>query len=355
MKIAKENAEKSRERVEAWWNHEIIDRAVVNVTAPLKDADNEVIDEVEDVQRYFTDPEVVIPRTENRLANTYFGGEAFPVAPGVPTSFVAITASYLGCPVTFLNRSTVWCEPIIDDPNNLPDLSFNPDNKWWKASRHMMEAFVERADGYHVGIPDLNGPTELLARLRGTQKLALDFIDNPEYIKSAIDKITDAWYRYCEEAVKITRETGGYFYWMGIWSDRPSIDLQSDFSCMISPEQFREYFLPSIEKQTHMVERTIYHLDGPDAVRHLDALLELPDLDGIQWIPGAGAKPTVEWIPLLKRIQDGGKLVYVHCRPESIETLLDELRPEGLMMVTSCGSVEQAKNLLKNAEKWSAR
>jgi hypothetical protein len=31
-----------------------------------------------------------------------------------------------------------------------------------------------------------------------------------------------------------------------------------------------------------MVERTIYHLDGPDAIRHLDALLELPALDGIQ-------------------------------------------------------------------------
>ncbi|MBA7657747.1 hypothetical protein ES703_65689 [subsurface metagenome] len=35
MKIHKEDVEESRARVEAWWNHEVIDRAVVQVTAPL--------------------------------------------------------------------------------------------------------------------------------------------------------------------------------------------------------------------------------------------------------------------------------------------------------------------------------
>ena len=355
MKKFKEDAEKSRERVEAWWNHQIIDRVVIRVTAPIPSDEAPAPQDTDDLAKHFTDPDIVIPRMEYDLAHTYFGGEAFPVAAGVRTGFVAIMAAFLGCPVTFVNKNTVWCEPIIDDPDDLPDLTFDPENTWWKAAVRLMKQLAERAEGYHVGLPDLNGPTEILARMRGTENLALDFMDNPEYIGPAVDRITDAWFRYWQECTNIIQKTGGYLYWMGIWSDRPSIDLQSDFSCMISPDMFQKHFLPSIERQTHMVERTIYHLDGPDAITHLDALLELPEVNGIQWVPGAGAKPTVEWIPLMRRIQEADKLVYVYCNSKEVETLLKELRPEGLMLTTSCSSVEEAEELLKNAEKWTAR
>ena len=353
MKIYKENVEESRARVEAWWNHEVIDRAVVQVTAPLGSNSDDREQDVDNLERYFTDPDVVIPRMERQLARTYFGGEAFPVV--VPIRTVAILGSFLGCPVKFFDKNTVWSGHIIDDPTDLPDLSFNPENRWWKVAKHLMECFVKRAENYHVAIPDLNGPTETLARLRGTEALALDFVDNSDYIKPAIDRITQAWFRWWQECTKITQKTEGYFYWMGIWSDHPSIDLQSDFSCMISREMFNEHFLPSVEDQTRMVERTIYHLDGPGAVRDLDALLELPHLDGIQWVPGAGAKPTVEWIPLLRKIQDRGKLVLAYCGKENTEALLKELNPEGLMLVTSCDTAEEARELLRNVEKWTVR
>ena len=121
-------------------------------------------------------------------------------------------------------------------------------------------------------------------------------------------------------------------------------------------KMFDEYFLPFIAEQTEMVERTIYHLDGPGAVRHLDSLLDLPHLDGIQWVPGAGAAPAVEWIPLLKRIQEAGKLVYVYCDKSHVQKLLSELKPEGLMLVAEgCESVDEAQQLLENVAKWSKR
>jgi hypothetical protein len=134
---------------------------------------------------------------------------------------------------------------------------------------------------------------------------------------------------------------------MGIWSELPATDLQSDFSCLISKNMFDEYFLPFIAEQTEMVPRTIYHLDGPGAVRHLDSLLALPHLDGIQWIPGAGAKPAVEWIPLLQRIQQAGKLVYVYCDKTHVQKLVEELDPEGLMLV-----VEDAVARMRPSSYW---
>jgi hypothetical protein len=86
---------------------------------------------------------------------------------------------------------------------------------------------------------------------------------------------------------------------------------------------------------------------------HLDSLLGLPHLDGIQWVPGAGAKPTVEWIPLLRKIQDAGKLVYAYCEAGDVRTLLQELRPEGLMLIVSCDSVGEAEQLLENVQAWT--
>ncbi len=351
----KTDSDESRRRVEAWWNHEMIDRAVIQVTAPRRRGsvpfDN--LSEVEgNLERYFTDPEIVVPRVEARLAQTYFGGEAFPVAEPIRT--VAILASYLGCPVKFVDKNTIWSEPIIENPDEIPELRFDRQNRWWKISEQLMKRFAERADGYYVAVPDLNGPTEILARMRGTENLALDFAENPDYIKPAVDRITRSWYECLQECTAITQKTDGYFYWMGIWSDKPSIDLQSDFSCMISRDMFNDHFLPSIEEQTRLVDRTIYHLDGPGAIRHLDALLSLPRLDGIQWVPGAGAKPTVEWIPLLKRIQDAGKLVFAYCDKSNVEKLLSELDPKGLMIVTSCDTPEEADELLANAKSWSA-
>ena len=80
----------------------------------------------EAVEAWFLDPELVIPRLKRQLANTYFGGEAFPVMFPVAGRMVAITAAYLGCPLEFLNTETVWAHPAIDDWQNRPTFQFDP-------------------------------------------------------------------------------------------------------------------------------------------------------------------------------------------------------------------------------------
>ena len=368
MELAyKEDWPQARERYEAWWQGEIVDRAVIQVIAPrepLKPGGS--FDyftdpgqlSAEELFKWFTDPEQVIPRLERRMEAIYWGGEAFPLAFPVSVRLVAILAAYLGCPYgVFPGGNTGWADPVIGDWEEQPDLAFDPDNEWWRISKGLLEAAARRAAGrYYVGLPDLNGPSEIVARLRGTEELAMDLLDHPQAVKAAVDKVNGAWLRYWEACHGVIHQwIGGYVYWMGIWSESPSTDLQCDFSIMISPEMFEEFFLPAIEQQTEWVGRTIYHLDGPGAVRHLEALLVLPKLDGIQWIPGAGAPPVSEWMPLLKRVQAAGKLLVLYCEKWEVEKLLTELRPEGVLLSTTCNSVEEAQALLKNVELWSAR
>lgn len=361
----KEDWSQVQERYEAWWQGEIVDRAVVQVVAPREiPKPGEGFDyfadpgefSQEELFKWFTDPEQVIPRLERRIEATYWGGEAFPLVFPVSVRLVAILAAYLGCPYwVFPGGNTGWADPVIEDWAEQPSLAFDPDNEWWCISKRLLEAAAKRAAGrYYVGIPDLNGPGEIVARLRGTMELATDLFDHPQLVKPAVDKVNRAWLRYWEACHGVIHQwIGGYMHWMGIWSESPSTDLQCDFSIMISPEMFEEFFLSAIEQQTEWVGRTIYHLDGPGAVRHVDALLALPKLDGIQWIPGAGAPPVSEWIPLLKHIQAAGKLVVLYCEAGEVEKLLTELRPEGLLLSTICNSVEEAEALLRNVERWS--
>ena len=178
-------------------------------------------------------------------------------------------------------------------------IEFDPAQRVVATVETLLDAAARRADGrYYVGMPDLNAPGEIVALLRDTQRFLFDFMDDPAPIKPAIDEATEAWWRYWQAANGVVHQwIDGYLYWMGIWSDSPSADLQCDFNVMISPQMFDDYFLPGLEQQTRWVERTIFHLDGPEAIRHLDSLLSLPRLDGIQWVPGDGKPPMSQWMP----------------------------------------------------------
>lgn len=74
--LFKDDWDKSKQRLEALWNNEIIDRACISVTA-LKDSHNYVREKMpespEDLFHYFTDGEWVHKRQMHRFENTYFG------------------------------------------------------------------------------------------------------------------------------------------------------------------------------------------------------------------------------------------------------------------------------------------
>ena len=198
---------------------------------------------------WYTDVDLVIERNERYVDATFWGGEAFPVIFPVAINLVAITSAYLGCPYHADHSShSGWAEPIIDDWSLRDPIKFNPHNEWWQLSKTLLDAAAQRAEGrYYVGMPDLNAPGELVALMRDTQRFLFDFMDDPSPIKPAIDEATGAWWRYWQAANGVVHQwIDGYLYWMGIWSDSPSADLQCDFNVMISPQMFDDYFLPGL-------------------------------------------------------------------------------------------------------------
>ncbi len=334
----KEDWPQARERIEALWQGEIIDRVAIRVTAP-SGRPRRHVEPPADVIGRWTDIDYIVENYEAHFEATYFGGESIPCA--TVNLGPSVIGAYLGCPLHHDNR-TAWQDRIIDEPADWANVRFDPANKWWQLTKRITEALVEA--------------TDVISYMRDPENVCMDLLDIPETIYAVRDKITDLWFHFYDELYSIInpRMTGSTS-WLQIWSPGRTYTLQSDFSCMISAPMYRDYVLPEVERMAKWLDHSMYHLDGPGAIQHLDMLLEIPELHGIQWVPGAGAPPAKGWPELLKRIQSAGKLLNIGVDKDDIEPLLDVISPKGLVINTGCSSREEAEDLLNKAEAWTAR
>jgi len=348
--IYKEDWEEVKERMIAWWSGEVIDRVVMQVTAPRKDVKVDSAWNGWYLVHNLAHPERAFEEFEKYCQGTYFGGEALPnlfinLGPG-------ITAAYLGC-TPHIEEDTVWFEAKESLPwDEVRKLALRDENPWWRTTRDLTIQAAERGRGeFFVSITDLNAVLNILGSLRGTETLLMDLMDHPGEVKDACARITEIWFSCYDALLHITqRHVEGCATWMGVWFPGRGSDVQCDFSAMISPEMFEEFVVPHLQEQCRRLDYSIYHWDGPGEIPHLELLLDIPELDGIQWVPGAG-NPGVgspKWFPLYRRIQEKGKLLVLQgMAKEDVEHVIDELSPEGLLISTACDSEGEARGLLR--------
>jgi 5-methyltetrahydrofolate--homocysteine methyltransferase len=160
---------------------------------------------------------------------------------------------------------------------------------------------------------------------------------NPEIIDTCRAIILDKWMKVYHDLQKIIgNHIDGYNSWMNIWCPKPWYPIQCDFSAFLSPKWFKRFVLPDIISQSEQMDYVIYHLDGPDALIHLDELLNIPSITGIQWVPGAGKelKCSEIWMPVYKKIQNAGKKIYIDGfeLPERLVHFYNELDPKELFI-----------------------
>ncbi len=216
------------------------------------------------------------------------------------------------------STGTTWFHPSGITSLAETELGCSLDNPWWQRVEAITRAGTARwGNRVVVGHTDLGGNLDILASLRGTQQLLLDLYDAPDDVERLLGQITPLWLRYYDEFRRLVTATNrGTAGWSPLWMPGSGYMLQSDFSYMISPRMFERLVLPDLTACCDALDYAFYHLDGKGEIKHLDMLLSIERLRGIQWIPGDGAPPPEEWLPLLKRIRDAGKLCQVYVTPE---------------------------------------
>jgi hypothetical protein len=125
---------------------------------------------------------------------------------------------------------------------------------------------------------------------------------------------------------------------------------------MISPAMFRRFVAPALTEQCGWVDNALYHLDGTQALPHLDALLSIDTLKAIEWTPQAGIPQggSPEWYSLYRKIRAAGKSVQaVSVAYDEVEPLIDAVGGEG-MLINTWAPTESAARALLDRTGWRA-
>jgi hypothetical protein len=300
----------------------------------------------------------VIAAAESALSGTHYAGDALPVfCPWLgPDQF----AAWLGVDLLLRPRqSTSWSKPFVQDWDEHPELRIDPDNRWWRLYLQLLQESVRASKGKWVtGYPDLHSGIDALCAIRGPENLAMDLVKKPDAIHRAMRQVTGLWKFVVDTASEIILPAGqGTSNWTMGWSNNRFLCIgQNDFSCLISPAMFETFcWQDNLECCAH-VDHSLYHLDGPGALRHLPLLLRLEGLDCIQWIQGAGQPLPSEWLNVLQGIQARGKSVQLYYGEghggdadlkHEIDILARKLDPTRLFIWATVESREAAEEIVR--------
>ena len=316
-----------------------------------------------DMDDKYQDPQRIVDRYRYFCQTHAFLGESFPnlnidFGPGS-------LASYLGSEIGF-KEDTVWFNKCLDSWDGVPKLTFDPENKWFKKHLQLAKDCQALAgDDFYVDMPDLMENIDVLASLRGAQDILFDLLDEPEMIGERIQEVTDIYYEYYDRFYDVIKdEEGGNAYTVfQIWGPGRTVKLQCDFSAMMSPEDFRKYIQPSLRSQSKNVDHVLYHLDGPAAIKHMDALMEIEGIDALQWTSGdAGPDGTLpDWDVIYDKAIAAGKSIWVKVYSgefedwiRNVDRIVNKYGSHSLFLLFPEMSMEQAAYLLDYADRnWS--
>lgn len=354
MKTWKSNLEETKQRYINWWNHKGIilnmwehfqegvqPHAEIMPPAPAKDLS----------QKWF-DPQWRAEYLDWYVAYSSLKADILPVANTQlgPGSLAAILGG-----VFEGGEDTIWIHP---NPDFTDEIVFNPEHPNWILHKELLKACKAKANGhYFVGMPDLMEGLDVLAALKGTDRVLLDTVMQPEILEQQMQQINDIYFKVFDELYDIIREGDEMaFCYFSSWAPGKMSKLQSDISTMISQDDYRRFVQPFIREQCQKIDYTLYHLDGVGAMHHLPALLEIEELNAIQWTPGVGEPQggSPKWYDLYKKILAGGKSVMAcWVTLDELKPLLDHIGADGVHLEMDFHNEKEVEQAMRIVEEYT--
>ena len=252
-------------------------------------------------------------------------------------------------------EDTIWIHP---NPDFTDEIVFNPEHPNWILHKELLKACKAKANGhYFVGMPDLMEGLDVLAALKGTDRVLLDTVMQPEILEQQMQQINDIYFKVFDELYDIIREGDEMaFCYFSSWAPGKMSKLQSDISTMISQDDYRRFVQPFIREQCQKIDYTLYHLDGVGAMHHLPALLEIEELNAIQWTPGVGEPQggSPKWYDLYKKILAGGKSVMAcWVTLDELKPLLDHIGADGVHLEMDFHNEKEVEQVMRIVEEYT--
>jgi hypothetical protein len=353
----KPDFESALQRVEAWFNHETLDRPLVRFSehnADFARAHALAGRSWPNLKARWFDAEFQVDFFLESIRGRRFYGETFPIYS--PNLGPNVYAAFHGPGLEF-GEVTSWIKHTILEWEDVGGLKFSHENEYFQGIENLTQVALEKCPGkFMVGYTDLHGSLDCVADWRGPEQLCLDMADCPEKVHALLRLANENFlllFDYYDEVLKAHGQLSST--WMGIPS-RGKMHIPScDFSTLISPKAFSEFYLPALQKEVRHTTHNIFHVDGIGVLRHLDCILSLPQIHAIQWVQGVGDDlPIVQWLHVIKRVQAAGKGVVIDIQLDELEPFIAAMNPDGLYLCIPAEEKVQP-DILKRLENWKSR
>ncbi len=327
----KPDFDQCKKRYDAFWNQKIIDRPPISITIPVENPVKLPWKQYQNNRDRWLDVDFRAEEMSLNLKNQQYMADALPVA--FPNMGPEIFSAWCGCEYEF-GDCTTWSQPCIDDWEEESEKAvLNMEHPLFKATEKYTRRLLEYGKGnFIVGLTDFHPGGDHLAALRDPANLAIDLLENDGFVKAKLKSSQKEFFKAYDYFYNILKnENMPITSWLPLIHDNRYYIPSNDFSCMISSKMFEEFFLEGIINECRFYERSIYHLDGPGALRHLDMILDIKELDAVQWAEGAGNEGYEKWIHIYQIIQKAGKSLQLPClKLDEIPMVFETLKPEGV-------------------------
>ncbi len=332
------------DKLRAWWGHEDQKTPCLLLSGHMEHAIP--VPDTDDLNSYWFDVDKGIERIMAEMENRACYGVALPYH--WPDWGASTFAGVLGANMEVVGKETFWAHPCCQTLEQVLEIEVSSQNLFYRTVMETTRRSVAlSADHHFVAIYPMVGIADILAGLYGTFPLLVAMAEQPAAVKAAMEHVKELWLREFDAVQTLIETAGnpGNMNWMAIWAPGRTCATQEDYSYMISDAMFREFCLPPLVELIGSLDYAMYHLDGSGALSHLNTLLEIPNLQAIQWVPGAGHEDVPQWYDLIRHILSRGKSVEVFARPDEIDDLVKNVGTRGVL-ITSHVSPQQADQLL---------
>ena len=354
MKTWKSNLEETKQRYINWWNHKGI---ILNMWEHFQEgvqphAEITPPALAKDLSQKWFDPQWRAEYLDWYVAHSSLKADILPVA---NTQLCPGSLASIVCGVFEGGEDTIWIHP---HPDFTDEIVFNPEHPNWILHKELLKACKAKANGhYFVGMPDLMEGLDVIAALKGTDRVLLDTVMQPEILEQQMQQINDIYFKVFDELYDIIREGDEMaFCYFSSWAPGKMSKLQSDISTMISQDDYRRFVQPFIREQCQKIDYTLYHLDGVGAMHHLPALLEIEELNAIQWTPGVGEPQggSPKWYDLYKKILACGKsLMACWVTLDELKPLLDHIGADGVHLEMDFHNEKEVEQAMRIVEEYT--
>jgi hypothetical protein len=306
-------------------------------------------------------PEFQAARAQAKLESLAYGGDAVPIAqvdfgPG-------ILPAVLGRPWR-LGEDTVWFdEDPLKDADAVEQLVLNRGTPIYRSFLKTTELLLLRAKGrYTVALGDIGSTFDVLAALYQRESLLMDIALHPQRVERLLARV-GAWWREAvlENLWQISSGQSCISTWIPIVNSRTWYAQLSEFSAMISGDDFEKFSLPALAREAELFEQIVFNMDGDNYARHLPGILKIPKLHAIDWAPtlkyvapGVSHKIFTEpqYLNVARQVQKHVKLIINGIPPWQVAEVLEHISPDGVFFIVECADVDEGESFLAEARTW---